>query len=180
MPSHRPLAQQVEQQTHNLLVAGSIPAGPTMPVSPRHKPLLVGESNPYGGDPHFALYPAPDGCSGHRLCCLILGMRRADYLRVFSRCNLCDRCTWSMKLARHRAVDLAASHERIVLLGSKVSAAFGLPFIPFSRSSNLLTLPHPSGLCRLWDLDGAVGRARSAVAKFAPEIAHLVGAAEEE
>jgi hypothetical protein len=30
------------------------------------KPLLVGESNPYGGDPAFALYPSPPGCAGLR------------------------------------------------------------------------------------------------------------------
>lgn len=53
-----------------------------MPASPRSKPLLVGESNPYRSDPHFALYPAPDGCSGHRLCRLILKMGRRDYLEA--------------------------------------------------------------------------------------------------
>jgi hypothetical protein len=40
------------------------------------KIVLVGESNPYGADPYYALYPAPDGSAGHRLCCLVLGMTR--------------------------------------------------------------------------------------------------------
>jgi hypothetical protein len=59
-----------------------------MPPVILSKPLLVGEVNPYGGDPYYALYPAPDGCSGHRLCYLILGMRREDYLESFERINL--------------------------------------------------------------------------------------------
>ena len=49
------------------------------------KPTLVGESNPYGGNDDYALYPAPNGCSGHRLCLLILGMDPEDYLEAFER-----------------------------------------------------------------------------------------------
>lgn len=32
-----------------------------MPMSKRNRPVLVGEQNLYGSDPHFALYPSPDG-----------------------------------------------------------------------------------------------------------------------
>lgn len=53
------------------------------------KVTLIGESNPHSYTPYHALYPSPEGCSGHRLCCLILGMRPLDYLEVFNRVNLC-------------------------------------------------------------------------------------------
>lgn len=142
------------------------------------KITLVGECNPYGGDPQFALYPAPDGCSGHRLCCLILGMGRKDYLETFERVNLCvDK--WSLPAARASATNIILErlgHCRLILLGSKVCQAFGVPFVPFTVADEImLRLPHPSGLCRLWDEAGAVQKARSAVAAFAPEMAALLG-----
>lgn len=155
-----------------------------MPVSPRtrvRKPVLVGESNPYGSDPYFALYPAPDGCSGHRLCCRILGMHRAAYMEAFDRVNLCDG-PWSMPRARQAAMSLigkCAGYCKLILLGSKVAAAFGVPFVPFTAVDEvLLRLPHPSGLCRMWSEEGAVDRARAAVAAFVPEVAHLLGIAD--
>ncbi len=87
------------------------------------KPLIVGESNPYGADPQFALYPAPDGCSGHRLCCLILGMHRAAYMESFERVNLCAG-KWSAPAARNMARELVSSRmilgrpaPKFVLLG---------------------------------------------------------------
>lgn len=140
--------------------------------------MLVGESNPYGGDPDFALYPAPDGCSGHRLCCLILGMRRSDYMREFSRRNLCDG-PWHISEARQHAVHLlregAEDGRRFILLGSKVASAWGLPFRPFEVEDGMVLLPHPSGLCRLWNEPGAFLRARALVAREIPWIAHLLG-----
>lgn len=141
------------------------------------KPLLVGEQNPYGGDPYFALYPAPDGCSGHRLCCLILGMRRVDYLRSFERRNLCDG-PWNMELARCRAQELRTWKAPIILLGSKVARAFEFdPFEPFTVADGgkTLILPHPSGRCQLWNQKNAVSRARVMVAEMVPSVAHLLG-----
>lgn len=167
----------VEQRSHNPLVVGSTPTGPTMPVSPksRLRPLIVGESNPYGGDPYFALYPAPDGCSGHRLCCLILGMRRASYLASFDRCNLCDG-PWSGAVASDRARQLlAGAVPRFILLGSKVCFAFGVPYRPFTRVGACVILPHPSGRCRRWDVPGAVAEARACVRSAVPDVAHLIG-----
>lgn len=69
------------------------------------KPLLVGEANPYGSDPAFALYPSPPGCSGDRLCRLVMGLDPDDYLERFERANLCPR-RWSLAEARTRAADL--------------------------------------------------------------------------
>lgn len=144
------------------------------------KPMLVGESNPYGGDDRFALYPAPDGCSGHRLACLILGMHRAHYLEAFDRVNLV-RGKWSVTKARAMAESLwnrpTGQVPKFILLGAKVSAAFQTPFVPFeiSEGGTILVLPHPSGLCRLWNEPDAFALARAAVATFAPEVSPLLG-----
>ncbi len=137
--------------------------------------VLVGESNPYGSSPEFALYPEPSGCSGHRLCHLILGMHRQSYLSAFERANLCDY-RWTMSEAVQSAARLMDGGGRFVLLGSKVCAAFGVPFVPFTAEDEvLLRLPHPSGRCRAWSQPGAYLRARVAVRRFAPEVSHLIG-----
>lgn len=141
----------------------------------------MGECNPYGGDPHFALYPAPDGCSGHRLCCLILRMRRLDYLREFERRNLCDG-GWDARKAREAARQLVGWRAPVVLLGAKVARAFGIdPFEPFTvlDDRKVLVLPHPSGLCRSWNDPGAFELARTLVALVAPQIGHLLCSVEE-
>jgi hypothetical protein len=130
------------------------------------KPLLVGESNPYGANPEFALYPAPRGCSGDRLCRLVLRMDPDAYLDAFERVNLCAG-KWSMKAARARAGELLASRAAgvTVLLGARVCNAFGLAFVPFSvvpgGDQVVAILPHPSGLSRAWNEPGAYDRARS-------------------
>ncbi len=130
------------------------------------KPLLVGESNPYGPDPEFALYPAPDGSAGHRLCTLVMGLSRKDYLARFDRVNLCDG-RWSMPAARKRAQELCddLEHEVFVLFGAKVTSAFlSGPWKPFRIENHcagtFVVLPHPSGLSRGWDAPGSFERAR--------------------
>lgn len=144
------------------------------------KPILVGESNPYGSDPYYALYPAPNGCAGHRLCCVILGMRRQAYLDSFARVNLCEG-KWSITEARAIAHEVCMSNERVILLGARVASAFSLAFQPLLRTGlvdvrgrhprrEVLVLPHPSGRCRLWSESGMMRRAREAVARFCPEL----------
>jgi hypothetical protein len=147
------------------------------------RPLIVGELNPFGRDDCYALYPAPDGCSGHRLCCLILGMRCHTYLEAFDRVNLCSG-QWRTRNARRRARELireSGPGRKFILCGAKVSSAFGLPFNPGEVTDtgreSLLILPHPSGLNRLWAEAGAFERFRGIVATFAPEVAPLLGAA---
>lgn len=133
---------------------------------------LVGEDNPYGGDEYFALYPAPDGCSGHRLCCLILGMGRQAYLDSFDRTNLC-RGKWAMLDARRRAAELLGN-GKLILLGRKVATAFDLDFKPLTVIADVMMLPHPSGRNRLWNEDGIIGRCRKLITEFIPEMADLV------
>jgi len=123
------------------------------------KPVLVGEANPYGADPRYALYCEPANSAGGRLCNLILQMGRNEYVRTFDRVNLCPS-KWSMKVARARAHELRVAGAPLVLFGSKVCAAFDVDFEPFwagrlSDTTGLwvpaVILPHPSGLCRLWN-----------------------------
>ncbi len=133
------------------------------------KPLLVGELNPYGPDETFALYPSPRGSAGQRLAEFVMGLDRADYLRRFDRANLCT-FKWSVPAARERAGELLQRDNPVlVLLGAKVAGAFGQIFEPFTvrrtalASRTLVVLPHPSGLCRVWNEPNAVARARAAL-----------------
>jgi hypothetical protein len=133
------------------------------------KPLFVGESNPYGADPEFALYPSPRGCSGDRLCRLVLRMDPDAYLDRFDRVNLCVG-KWSLKVARQKAAVLRGEREGpVVILGSKVCGAFDMEFRPFTSRTwpehgdhqiKYVVLPHPSGLSRAWHEHGAFDRAR--------------------
>jgi hypothetical protein len=142
---------------------------------------LMGENNPYGSDPYFALYPEPEHSAGGRLCRLILGMREAAYLREFSRVNLLQRPKWSAPLARAAAAAFVASlgpHDAVILLGRKVHEAFHgkAPWVPFAQVGGFLSLPHPSGLCRIWNEPGAIEKTRAAVKAIAPHLAPLIGA----
>jgi hypothetical protein len=127
---------------------------------------FVGESNPYGGNPVYALYPEPHGCTGWRLCHLILKMDPGVYRDTYGRANLV-RGAWSMPRAREAAAALRATGHRFVLLGAKVAAAFGHRFEPFTTPvTTELILPHPSGLNRMWAEPGMFDRAREAVERF--------------
>lgn len=142
-------------------------------------PLLIGEANPYGSDPYFALYPEPEGSAGHRLCHLVLGFEHAAaYLRAFGRANLCRR-DWNMKAARQSAVNMReVTNFQAVLLGRKVAAAFRCEDVPPFTVHRpwgdnfpnrwMVVLPHPSGLCREWNGPAAFLRARELVQSVYP------------
>jgi hypothetical protein len=125
--------------------------------------LLVGESNPYGNDPHFALYPSPERSAGYRLCVLIFEMQRKDYLELFDRCNLCVGL-WSMRRARKKAATLA--DRWAILCGAKVARAFGHEFRPLEVIGDHLIIPHPSGLSRAWNEPDAMKKVRDAMRAF--------------
>lgn len=130
------------------------------------KPLLVGESNPYGADPYYALYPEPRGATGDRLCRLVMQMSAFDYMARFDRVNLCAG-KWSLPKARTRANEILNARKggTFVLLGAKVCAAFEVKFNPFyawmSALGTFVVLPHPSGLSRAWHDPASFERARS-------------------
>lgn len=130
------------------------------PSDPR-RPLLVGEDNPRSADPTHALLPYPDNCAGHRLS-KILGLSRVEYMMIFDRVNLCLE-NWVAAEARERAAELDDGARPLVLLGVKVTRAFGLPTAPFVQHANKLVFPHPSGRCRVWNDEGTRERARATV-----------------
>lgn len=144
---------------------------------------LIGEDNPYGDDPFFALYPLPTNASGGRLA-RILGLTNNEYMALFERRNLCAK-KWSMKEARKTAA--AIYHESkgapIVLLGKKVATAFdvgdeplfevakpwargALTFFVSQHRPRILLLPHPSGRNRVWNESGARDRARIGLSRL--------------
>jgi hypothetical protein len=137
----------------------------------RTKPLLVGEDNPYGSDPRYALYPAPKRSAGWRLCHLVLGLSVTQYVRGFDRVNLCAR-KWSTREAGESAQRiLRGPRDRaVILLGAKVTEAHGYAYQPFAALGGgdfprLICLPHPSGRSRAWNDPGAFARAREALTR---------------
>lgn len=132
-----------------------------------------GEDNPYGLDPRMALFDLPERASGHRLRKIVLGLKRSTYLgSSVARHNLCMG-RWSAPQARQGAQDLLARYPGVpfVLLGRKVAGAFGRPDLgPFAMDGLLVSIPHPSGLCREWGQPGAVERARSLLREACPTI----------
>lgn len=137
----------------------------------------MGELNPYGVDPEYALFPWPRNASGNRLR-EILGITDSAYLALYGRTNLCVG-KWSIVAAREaaRAISVNELPRYIVLLGSKVCKAFGVPYEPYTvrpsgRGYPLVVLPHPSGLNRAWNEPDAVERAR----RVMREVEGLAGA----
>lgn len=133
--------------------------------------LFVGEDNPHSSVPAMALYPAPNGCAGWRLCHLVLGLTDEEYLAEYGRVNLCQD-EWDEGIARHEAMRLAhragAEGVTLVLLGAKVARAFGFKYEPFTvhhgGAEPVVILPHPSGRSRAWNEPGAYERARRTLA----------------
>lgn len=134
------------------------------PLVPVPDVILVGELNPYGADPRYALYPLPEGASGWRLAKL-LGMDTKTYLRAFERTNLCAG-VWDRKRAMDSALRISGDKRwrRIVMLGRKVTVAFfggkDTPD-PFTSAGRYIILPHPSGRNLVWNRPGAAEEARA-------------------
>lgn len=132
--------------------------------------LFVGELNPYGADPYFALYHLPRAASGNRLR-EILGLPDHLYAQLH-KANLCTG-RWSMRTARNEAASLELRSDVVVCLGAKVRTAFNGP-PPFESvvrdGKTVVTLPHPSGLNRAWDAPDARSRARALMRSVAPQI----------
>jgi hypothetical protein len=115
-------------------------------------PIIVGESNPYGAGPHYALYPDPPGCAGERLCHRVMGLRRGTYLSSFERVNLLQGPKWSAPLARMAAAEMRGRTNRVViLLGRRVAEAFGYRGAIIPSGEDDVLLPHPSGRNRIWN-----------------------------
>ena len=143
--------------------------------------ILIGEQNPYGSDPEFALYCYPSGCAGYRMR-RILGLPQDQYLALHRK-NLCDG-EWSKEQAKKRVWELLspdAPWRVMVLLGRKVTEAFekvaldDVPLVAFSTrpccpGMTLVSLPHPSGRnAALWN-PKARDRARQILRELVPEL----------
>lgn len=138
----------------------------TLGERPAIRPLLLGEANPYGGSPRRALWPYPKNAAGNRLR-EILGLTTEDYLAKFDRRNLCPR-SWNLEEAKRVAGEIESSRDfPIVLLGARVCRAFNLGFNPFTKClMEVYILPHPSGLCRIWNDPTSHQRARDLLKEF--------------
>lgn len=113
-------------------------------------------NNPINTGVGFELYPAPDGCTGHRLWKLLTsrtGASRHQYLDTFERVNLVRGLAFDKIKAKARAYDLTRKYEgtgrTIVLLGQDVRAAFGHPRLLIHPQviggCTWRQIPHPSG-----------------------------------
>lgn len=152
------------------------------------KPVIVGESNPFGGDEYYALYDEPEGCTGDRLCRMVMGLRSETYRRSFERRNLLRGSRWSAPRAREAAsvlVERLPESRVWILLGKRVAVAFGFHgewkppctsvdtigdrILP-PKCGLILALPHPSGLNRMWNDPELSGRCRKLLQSVLPEI----------
>lgn len=125
------------------------------------KPILLGMNNPLSDDPDYDLYPYPEGCAGWRLWQMLpAGTTHRQYLDAFERRNLLRARAWNARAAREAARELAPvlDGRLVVLLGTEVRAALGLPRVePLSRGAceledahfEYIAMPHPSGR-NLW------------------------------
>jgi hypothetical protein len=120
------------------------------------------------------LYPLPKHAAGWNLCVKIMGLGLREYAERFDRANLCG-VAWDPVFARRIAAGILLGRTgpaclsgrlapKIVLLGRRVQAAFGVrgePFAIYSRPGiTLVSIPHPSGRCRAWNDPAAYSRAR--------------------
>jgi hypothetical protein len=138
--------------------------------------VLVGELNPRGRDPRYALFDLPVNAAGWRLRTKVLQVHRRTYF-TFKRHNLCVG-KWSRRDAEREAARLYLEEYDsrkgvflFVLLGRKVADAFGCGGLnPFTHDDRFLLLPHPSGRCREWNDPAAGERARSLLREVVPDV----------
>ena len=143
--------------------------------------LLVGELNPYGSDPRYALYHEPKRAAGYQLQHKIFGIEARRWYLPMWRVNLCVG-DWDGRDATRKARELAAPGApwtTIVMLGVKVAKAFehatGAAPAPFCDSMQdghptLLSLPHPSLRNTTWTNPNAIALARSSLRSVIPLI----------
>lgn len=111
-------------------------------------------NNPISSDPEHALYPYPEGCTGHRIWKLLsqrTGATQEQYLEAFDRRNLVGGRAWSLSAAREALPGLReyARGRVVVVLGSEVRELLKLPRLlvhPLEVDGTVWRqLPHPSG-----------------------------------
>lgn len=123
---------------------------------------IVGEAPGPNTSPKLPLFPVPTTSAGGRLL-QYSRLSPAQYLGRFVRFNVFSRLQpWSVPAARERAAEIidrihASRIRKVVLLGGKVAAAFGVPTdayaVTFTVGAALIVVPHPSGLNRMYNDD---------------------------
>lgn len=168
-----------------------LPPPEPLPIVTPTRVLFVGELNPYGTDPRYALYDDPPGSAGHRLRERVLGISRHVYLgNRIERVNLCTG-TWSPDRARRSARRICEEqHETsrfravVVMLGSKVSSSFAWKLGRTMSGADVektivtnehglctfLAVPHPSCRNRLWNNPAMIPTVRAALREVASSI----------
>ncbi|MGL5361403.1 MAG: hypothetical protein ACRDBH_00880 [Bosea sp. (in: a-proteobacteria)] len=132
--------------------------------------LVVGEHNPHGTDPRYALYPEPSYSAGGRLV-RILGAERSALINTW-RANLCPHGWTHAEAMRRAALLLTGPWRRYLLCGSRVRGVFqrltsqrhdtkSQPTVytwrvplPDGEQRRFLAIPHPSGRSRRWNEPG--------------------------
>lgn len=133
-------------------------------------PVIVGEAPGDNTSAHLPMFPWPRGSAGGRLL-TISKMSALDYLRTFHRINLMPTPRgWGAAQARVAVHDVLLKYggHPLVLLGSKVCAAFGRGVdvgVPALLSNGCWTIPvpHPSGRNLVVNEDAMRERMRAAL-----------------
>jgi hypothetical protein len=127
------------------------------------RPVILGMNNPRSDDPDHALWPHPNGCTGHRLWQMLSSADPSvtieRYLLAFDRRNLLRTREWNAEAGRMVAGRLLMNAEfmgrEILVLGDEVRKAFELPKEPLGvvkmYNATWWQIPHPSGLNRFYN-----------------------------
>lgn len=137
--------------------------------------LIVGEAPGPNTHARLPMFPFPPTSAGGRLMAMS-GLPPNVYLGRFFRRNLfetyVDATPWVAKVARERALELARWIEetgslRVVVCGVRVAEAFGMTLWGRSQSADgrsaFVSIPHPSGLTRVYNDPRAREAARTAL-----------------
>ena len=134
--------------------------------------VIVGEGPGKNTRVDCPMYPFPKGSSGWRLW-KMSGLDLTEYLATFRRVNLTTSPTWNQEeavaMARVLRSDAEVAGTPLVLLGSRVAAAFGHDLEPFTwaTSTHLMEgaypdtvrIPHPSGRSPIYNSKEAQAKA---------------------
>lgn len=139
---------------------------------------IIGEAPGPNTSPKLPLFPLPPRSAGGRLIAYSR-IAPAQYLGAFLRRNLFRTLprAWDRADARINAERLMAELRlrgitRVILLGTKVGAAFDVPDLwshGHAMSVELVTIPHPSGRCRVYN-DVAAQRRAGAMLRWAARL----------
>lgn len=156
--------------------------------------LLVGEVNPYGADPGYALYYEPANSAGGRLQRLIFNVSARRWYLPMWRTNLCEGA-WDMDEALDGAgvvlgLDQAPGPwDVIVALGVSVNSALrrrafrtlthltfwpepfeSIALVMATHQVTVVNLPHPSGRNAAMWTEERITATRDLMRRLVPEI----------